>query len=155
MLHWLAIYTQPNQELFVNRQMEERDLEVYLPVLQFVLDDERGLRLEPFFPHFLFVRVDTTSFSACGLQWLPGVRSIVAADDQPLVVPDSVIHLLQRRIDTATKRILRTCEGIFSPGQQVDIATCPYHGFEALFQEGLSGDQRVQIWLDCMGVYSL
>lgn len=151
MQQWHAIYTQPRREVLVNRQLEDRELEVYFPVLQIDRGYRRGIRLEPFFPHYLFVKVDLTSPQAYGLRWLPGIRSIVETDNQPTIVPESVIQMLKQRLDSATKRVMRKSEWLFQPGQKVVITHGPFKGFEAVFQQGLSGDQRVQILLTCMG----
>ena len=151
MQQWHAFYTQPNREVLVNRQLEARGLEVYFPVLQFDRGYRRGIRLEPFFPHYLFVKVDLMAPEAYGLRWLPGVRSIVETDNEPIVVPDSVIYSLQQRLDSTTKRVIRKSEWSFQPGQKVLITQGAFKGFEAVFQKGLSGDERVQILLNCMG----
>jgi len=150
MLYWHAIYTQPRREVLVNRQLENRDLEVYFPVLQFDRGHGRGIRLEPFFPHYLFVKADLMAASAYGLRWLPGVRTIVETDNQPVIIPDSVIATLQQRLESATKRVMRKHEWLFQPGQKVLITNGPFKGFEAVFQSGLNGDQRVQILLNCL-----
>jgi transcriptional antiterminator RfaH len=151
MQHWHAIYTQPHREVLVNQQLEDRGLEVYFPALQFDRGYGRGIRLEPFFPHYLFVKVDLTSPQAYGLRWLPGIRTIVETDNQPLIIPDSVIQTLQERLDATTKRVLRKGDWLFQPGQVVQIKDGPFKGFDAVFQKGLSGSERVQILLTCMG----
>jgi len=150
MHYWHALYTQPHREVIVNRQLENRDLEIYFPVLQFDRGHGRGIRLEPFFPNYLFVKADLTAASAYGLRWLPGVRRIVETDNEPVIIPDSVIATLQQRLEPATKRVMHKHEWLFRPGQKVVITSGPFKGFEAVFQHGLNGDQRVQILVTCM-----
>lgn len=151
MLHWHLIYTKPNQEPLVNRQLEARDLEVYFPVLQFERGHRRGIGLEPFFPHYLFVKVDLLSSHATGLRWLAGVRKIVEVDNQPVIVPEAVIESLHQRLDPMMKRVLRKSEWLFQPGQKVYITDGPFKHFSAVFQRGLSGEQRVQVLISFLG----
>jgi transcriptional antiterminator RfaH len=151
MEQWHVIYTQPKKELWVNRQLEDRGLDIYFPVLQFDRGYGRGIRLEPFFPHYLFVKVDLATSHASGLRWLAGVRSIVEVGNEPAVVPDAVIEALHQRLDAHTKKVLRPSEWLFQPGQKVAITSGPLKGFEAVFQKGLSGEQRVQVLLDFLG----
>ena len=151
MQHWHLIYTKPNKESLVNCQLEQRDLEVYFPTLQFVRGFNRGIGLEPFFPHYLFVRVDLASSEANGIRWLAGVRTIVEMDHQPVIVPEAVIQDLRQRLDPITNRVLRKSEWLFQPGQKVLITGGPLKGFTAVFQKGLSGEQRVQVLLEFLG----
>lgn len=151
MQHWHLIYTKPNQESLVNRQLEQRDLEVYFPALQFDRGYRRGIGVEPFFPHYLFVKVDLTSSQASGLRWLAGVRTIVEIDDKPVIVPDTVIESLHRRLDPVVHRVLRKSEWLFQPGQKVQITDGPFKDFTAVFQKGLSGEQRVQVLIEFLG----
>jgi transcriptional antiterminator RfaH len=150
MQHWHAIYTQPHREVIVNRQLESRDLEVYFPVLQFDRGYGRGVRIEPFFPHYLFVKVDLMDPSAYGLRWLAGVRTIVETENEPVIIPDSVISALRQRLEPTTQRVMRKHEWLFRPGQKVVVTSGPFKGFDAVFQHGLNGDQRVQILVNCM-----
>lgn len=151
MEHWHAIYTRPHSEIIVNQQLEDRGFEVYFPVLQFDRGYGRGIRIEPFFPHYLFFKVDLSSSSAYGLRWMPGVRSFVETDNVPIIVPDAVIETLQVRLNATTKGLIRKSEWLFRPGQIVQIKDGPFKGFDAVFEKGLSGDERVQILLTCMG----
>jgi transcriptional antiterminator RfaH len=151
MQHWHLIYTKPNKETLVVRQLEQRDLEVYFPALQFARTYNRGIALEPFFPHYVFVKIDLAASNATGIRWLAGVRTIVEIDSQPVIVPEAVIQSLHKRLDPVMTRVLRKSEWLFRPGQTVYITGGPLKGFSAVFQKGLSGEQRVQILLNFLG----
>lgn len=151
MQQWHVLYTQPKKELIVNNQLEQRNLEVYFPVLQYDRGYRRGIRLEPFFPNYLFVRVDLLLDEATGLRWMPGVRGIVVTGDEPAVVPEAVIETLHNRLDALEKRVLRKSDSLFAPGQKVRIVDGPFKGFEAVFQAGLNGHDRVQVLLEFLG----
>jgi transcriptional antiterminator RfaH len=151
MQEWYVIYTKPNKEPLVNRQLEEKDLEVFFPVLQFDRGYRRGLGIEPFFPHYLFVKVDLSAPNANNIRWLPGVRTIVEVDGRPAVVPEPIIEGLRQRLDPMSRRVMRKSEWLFQPGQKVSITAGPFKGFAAVFQKGLSGEQRVQVLLEFLG----
>ncbi|MCC6456228.1 MAG: hypothetical protein IT328_14840 [Caldilineaceae bacterium] len=151
MQEWYVIYTKPNKEPLVNSQLEEKDLEVFFPVLQFDRGYRRGLGIEPFFPSYLFVKVDLSAPKANNIRWLPGVRTIVEIDGQPATVPETIIEGLRQRLEPMTRRVMRKSEWLFQPGQKVSITAGPFKGFEAVFQKGLSGEQRVQVLLEFLG----
>lgn len=151
---WYVMYTKPQREALVNRQLEDRDVETYFPFLQFDRGYGRGIRLEPFFPHYLFFRADLASPEVTGLNWLPGVRSIVHVDNHPVEVPEPVIDQLRRRLQPLGKRVLHKSEWLFSPGQTVTITGGPFQGLEAVFQRGLSGQERAQVLIHLLGQWT-
>lgn len=151
MKHWYLIYTKPHKEPLVNRQLEDRGLEVYFPTLQFNRGYNRGIRLEPFFPHYLFAHIDIMDERAGNLQWLAGMRNIVQCEGRPTIVPDTVIDTLRQRLEPYENKVLRHDEWLFKPGQRVLITNGPFRGLEAIFQQGLKGVERVQILLEILG----
>ena len=154
MQEWHVIYTNPQKETLVNCQLEDRGLETYFPFLQYDRGYGRGIRLEPFFPHYLFFKADLQSKRAHNLQWLPGIRSIVQVDGRPAIVPDNVIDGLRQRLKPYAKAVLRKSECLFKPGQKVLVSGGPFDGFEAIFQKGMSGEDRVQVLLKLLGAWT-
>lgn len=148
---WYTLYTKPRQEPLVCRQLEDRGLEVFFPYLRYERGYGRGTRVEPFFPHYLFVHADLMSPAASAVQWLIGVRGLVRIGEQPATVPDSIIDDMRTRLQPYQEKVLAKSEWLFQPGEQVEITEGPFAGYEAIFQHGLSGGHRVQILLNLMG----
>jgi transcriptional antiterminator RfaH len=148
---WHLIYTKPHQEPLVNRQLEDRGLETFFPYLQYDRGYGRGVGLEAFFPHYLFVKVDLAAKEANGLTWLAGVRNLVSYDGRPVAVPEQVVAALQARLLPYADKVLDKKELLFQPGDQVAVVSGPFAGLEGVFQKGLKGPQRVQILLDLLG----
>ena len=136
------------------RQLEDRGLEVFFPYVEYDRGYGRGTRVEPFFPHYLFVHVDLMAPEASTLQWLIGVRGLVRIGEQPATLPDQVISHLRERLAPYQEKILAKSEWLFKSGEQVEITEGPFAGFEAVFQHGLSGGHRVQILLNMMGSWT-
>lgn len=154
MRNWHLLYTKPHKELLVHAQLEDRGLEVFFPYLQLERGHRRGVRLEAFFPHYLFVNTDLMAAEASGLRSLPGMRKIVEFGGQPAVIPDEVVHDMRGRSDPYRDKILRKSEWLFKPGQHVEVVDGPFAGFEAVYQRSFNGGQRVQILLDMMGSWT-
>jgi len=151
---WYLIYTKPHKEPIVNRQLEDRGLEVFFPTLQFDRGYNRGVRLEPFFPHYLFAQIDMLADRVGDLKWLMGIRTVVHFDARPAIVPDAVIEMLRQRLQPYEAKVVRRSEWLFKPGQRVTITRGPFAGFEAVFQKGLNGADRVQILLNMLGTWT-
>lgn len=151
MQNWYLIFTKPHKEPLVNRQLEDRGLETFFPYLQYERGYGRGIRLEPFFPHYLFVKVDMGAKEANGLTWLAGIRSLVSFEGQPATVPGPVIEMLRARLLPFADKVVDTVELRFRPGDAVTVTSGPFAGLEGIFQRGLSGQQRVQLLLNLLG----
>ncbi len=154
MEHWYVLYTKPHKEPLVNRQLEDQGVEVFFPTLQFNRGYNRGIRLEPFFPHYLFAKVDLMADPTGDLRYLPGVRTLVHFGGRPATVPAEIIELLHQKLHPYESKVLRRSEWLFKPGQQLIITSGPFAGFEAIFQKGLNGSERVQILLKLLGSWS-
>lgn len=138
----------------MDTQLEDRGFETYFPYLRIERGYGRGIRYEPYFPHYIFFRADLSSSEAYGIQWLPGVRRLVHVGDQPATVPQAIIDSLRERLEPYTERPLSRTEWLFKPGQKVLITDGPFEGFEAIFQKGLSGHDRVQVLLNLIGTWT-
>jgi transcription antitermination factor NusG len=151
MNEWYVMYTNPKKEAFVNGQFLDRGIETFFPCLQFDRGYGRGIRIEPFFPSYVFFKTDLQSRRAYDLSYMPGVRGIVRFDSMPAVVPAGMLELLRLRLDPYERRVLKKTEWLFKPGDKVLITSGPFEGLEAIFERGKSSQERVQILLKMLG----
>lgn len=151
MQNWYLLFTKPQKETQVNRLVQNRGLETFFPALQIDRGYGRGLRVQPFFPHYLFFRADLSQEISTGLQWLPGVRSLVSFGGHAAAVPDEVVAALQQQFERKVEQTLHPAEWLYKPGDQIRIVKGPFKDMEAIFQKGLSGTDRVQILLNLLG----
>ncbi len=151
MYNWHLIFTKPQKETQVNRLIQNRDLETFFPAVQINRGYGRGMKVQPFFPHYLFFRADLTQENTTGLQWLPGVRSLVSFGGRPAIVPDQIVAALRQQFEVKFAQTLHPAELLYKPGDEVRIVNGPFKGLEAIFQKGLNGTDRVQILLNLLG----
>ncbi len=154
MAQWHLLYTKPHKEPQVNRLLIERDIETFFPVVQLERGYGRGIRVEPFFPHYLFARFDARVGDSLTLQWLAGVRTIVHFGDRPAVVPDEAIAELRQRMEPFDEQVLHPGEWRFRAGEYVEIVKGPFVGLDAIFQKGLKSKDRVQVLLHVLGSWN-
>ena len=53
---WILLYTKPYKERQVQDRLRAADIEVYLP--EIMVEQQSGTKKKPFFPCYLFSRVD-------------------------------------------------------------------------------------------------
>jgi transcriptional antiterminator RfaH len=148
MQDWYLVHTKAGKELSVRSQLDEWLPEAFLPTLKVRIHRWGRLvtSVSPLFPCYVFARLP----ARCDLRrvrYTLGVREIVRAGDEPLAVPRSVIEQLKHRCAHGPVELLTKP---FRKGEPVMIADGALRGFDAVFEQYLSGPQRVAILLSSM-----
>ena len=149
MEHWYALHTKPHQEYQVAATLQQRGLETYLPEIREAAAAPEGKR-KPFFPAYLFLKVDFEAVRLSYVQWTPGLRYIVTCGDQFLPVSNKVVELIQHKLGELETRgdwLPHT----FKPGDTVRITAGPFQDMFAVFEGPTTPSQRVQVLLQVLG----
>jgi transcriptional antiterminator RfaH len=145
--HWFALYTKPHKEYLVRDLLSTQKVEVYLPEID-VKTKRRGRRSKrPFFPHYMFARLDLQDGMIAKLRWTPGLRSIVSMGGRPVPVSDAVVQEIRRRLTTMAQV---EPEDRFRQGDVVRVMRGPFEGLDAVFDRRLSAEGRVRVFLEWM-----
>jgi transcription elongation factor/antiterminator RfaH len=152
MEQWYTIHTKPNAEYQVATTFRYRRIETYLPEIR-VPQAQRGRERKPFFPCYLFVKADFELVGLSHLQGTPGLRRIVAFDDQPVSFDDEIIDLIRHKVD-----VINAAGGLwghtFQPGDTIRIIDGPLQGMLAIFEGPNTPSERVQVLLTFLGQVS-
>ena len=138
MERWYTLHTKPNAEYQVTAALQQREIQTYLPEIETSKTTRYGRRKKPFFPCYVFGRIDLNAMGISRIQWTPGLRRIVAFDDQPVPLPDEVIELVQWRlgeIEAAGDWPIHH----FKPGDTVRINDGPFRNMQAIFDGPTTG----------------
>lgn len=150
MKSWYVVQTKPRSERQVCDVLSRKDIEVYLPLVRVHRVNPRARPVVPFFPCYLFVRVELASVGVSALNWAPGAVRLLAFDGEPAVVPDAVVEHIRRRIPEV-ERSGELGLGPFRPGDRVRITSGPFRDLEAVFDRALSPNGRVQVLIEFLG----
>jgi transcriptional antiterminator RfaH len=148
MHEWYLVHTKAGKEVSVRGQLSEWLPEAFLPTLKVRVHRWGKLvtSVSPLFPCYVFARLPVH----CDLRrigYTLGVREVVRAGEELLVVPHSVIDQLKHRCARGPVELLSKP---FQKGEQVIIANGALRGFDAVFEQYLSGPQRVAILLSSL-----
>lgn len=144
---WFALYTKPHKEYLVRDLLHNLDVEVFLPEIGVAVKRRGRRKKKPFFPHYLFARLDPQGGVMAKVRWTPGVRRIVSAGGRPLTVPDEVLDYIRRRL--ARMAVVKP-EDRFKKGDRVRLVRGPFEGLDGVFDRRLSPDGRVRVFLQWM-----
>lgn len=149
MKQWYVLHSKPNAEYQLATALQERDIQTYLPEIE-IRKAKKGRKRKPFFPCYLFAKINFEEIGFSQIQWTPGLRRVVAFDGQPVSLDDEVIALIQHKLeeDNLTDGQL---DHPFQPGDTVRITEGPLQGLLAIFEGPTTAAERVQVLLTFLG----
>ncbi len=149
-LHWFVVQTKPGAEHRVETHLSNQEIETFLPLTQ-----NRQYRngnviqtIRPLFPNYLFARLDL-NLHYYKVKWTRGVGKLLGFGDGPAPISDKVIQMIKERIG---KDNLVKLEEEFKEGDVVQITSGPFKELNGIFQKKISGNGRVRILLNLIGV---
>jgi transcriptional antiterminator RfaH len=148
MKHWYALHTKPNAECQVAAVLDDRGIEVYLPMVR--RRWRNAWRELPFFPNYLFARFSFDEIGYSAVAWTPGLRSVVTLGTQPATVPDEAVELIRSRLEKITAAGGLPAHGL-KPGDEVRFTSGPLRGLHAIFEGPTTPSERVQVLIEFLG----
>ena len=86
MLHWYVFQSKARKQDLLCEQLRLRELEVFFPTLHVKPVNPRARKIKPYFPGYVFARVDLHEYGRSILDWIPGVVGIVSFGGDPAAV---------------------------------------------------------------------
>lgn len=148
-LRWYVLHSKPHMEEVLWRQVQSRGFEVYYPHLRVRPINLRARVVRPYFPRYLFVRVDLEEVGLSVFQWMPGAIGLVCFGGVPATVPPILIEAIRLRVD-AINAAGGDPSVHFKPGDRVRVAEGPFAGYEGIFDVRLNGKERARILLQLL-----
>ena len=106
-------------------------------------------RIEPLFPRYLFLQIDTGRQSLTPVRSTVGVTDIVRFGADYATVLDEIVQELMNRAEPETG-LHRLRKPLFERGVHVRVSEGPFSGLEGVF-ECCEGEERVLILLEVLG----
>lgn len=149
MEQWYTLHTKPQAEYWVATALREHGLKIYLPEIAGFKPSQQLIK-KPFFPSYLFAKIDLEAMGLLQLQWTPGLRRVVAFDNRPTPLSDAVIEMIQFKLGEMEANTGWPAHD-FKPGETVQIMTGPFEDMLAIFEGPVTPSQRVQVLLTILG----
>jgi len=145
-LQWYALRSKPRKDELVWHQLNARSIECFFPRLKVNPVNPRARKVKPYFPGYLFVKVDFDDIGISALRWMPHTLGLVTFGGEPATVPENLIHAVEKRIKEINEVGGEVFDGLKS-GDKVWIHSGPFSGYEAIFDSRIPGRERVQVLL--------
>ena len=137
---WFAVYTIPRHEKKVSSQLQQRNIEVFLPFHRTVSYWKNRTKAElelPLFPSYVFVRMPMEMKGA--VLSVPGAVSVVGSKREPWPLPDNEMEILRRGLDDCRP----APHPYFNTGDRVRIMQGPLAGMEGFLMDKKNGSRMV------------
>ncbi len=145
-VQWYALRSKPNREEALWREAGARGFDVYYPVQRAHPVNPRARKSKPYFPGYMFVRIDVQAMGVSAFAWMPYSNGIVSFGAQPASVPEGLVNAIRRRVDQINAAGGEVFDGL-RRGEIVTIQGGPFAGHQAIFDARLSGTDRVRVLL--------
>lgn len=130
--------------------LERQGYGVYLPEVR-IMRRRRGKQVavvEPLFPRYLFIHLDTQNDNWGPIRSTFGVASLVRFGAEPAQVPDTFVTQLQAQ--AGQDGLHEWAESKMQIGDRVRVAEGPLKGVEGILL-AKSGQERVMLLLEMLG----
>jgi transcriptional antiterminator RfaH len=127
--------------------VRDRGYEVFYPRLRVNPVNPRSRKFQPYFPGYLFLKVNIDEAGLSTFQWLPHTTGLVSFGGEPAAVPDNLINAIRDKVE----EIAQAGGEVFNALHQGDIVRInygPFEGYEAIFDTRLPGTERVRVLLE-------
>lgn len=148
-IQWYALRSKPRKEDVVWRQVINQGHEVFYPRLKVHPVNPRSRKLVPYFPGYMFVRVDIGLVGISSFQWMPYTVGLVTFGDEPAIVPENLIFAIKQRVNEIIIAGGEVFTGL-NKGDIVFIEDGPFTGYEAIFDARIPGTERVRVLLQLL-----
>lgn len=146
---WYALRSKTRKEDTVWKQVNDRGIEVFFPRIRVHPINPRSRKIKPYFPGYMFVRLDLDEMGQTLFQWMPHTVGLVSFGGEPAAVPDHLIQAIRRRVEEIEAAGGEQFDGL-KQGEAVRIEHGPFAGYEAIFDTRLPGNERVRVLLQLL-----
>lgn len=113
------------------------------------------LEYEPYFPGYLFVKVDLEAVSLSTFQWMPNTEGLVCFETKPAYVPDHLLLAVRRHIEQANMQKIEYFREIAGSGEETGNEAHYASDYDAILDPKLSEDERISGLLQLLHGLSL
>jgi transcriptional antiterminator RfaH len=149
MMNWYACRSKTRKEQLLSEQLRIRKFDVFFPYLRVRPVNPRSRKIQPYFPGYIFARIDLEATKLSMIDSMPGAIGLVSFGGEPAPVPDHLILVLSRHLEILNAVQADMTER-FQKGDIVAIQGGLFAGYDAIFNSRLPGHNRVEVLLNLL-----
>lgn len=150
MAQWYVLRSKPRKEHMLWQHARSQGFEIFYPRIPVKPANPRARTIVPYFPGYMFVRVDLVQSGSSVFEWMPNGQGLVSFGGDPAVVDDELVDAIRRQVRAIAEAGGELFHGL-KRGDLVRIEAGPFAGYEAIFDGHASGADRVRVLLELLG----
>lgn len=143
---WYVMRSKPRKEDVAWKQLRAKNIEAFYPRIRVHPVNPRSKKFRPYFPGYLFIKVDIEEIGVSTLQYMPHTLGLVSFGGEPADVPEALVMALKKRVEEINLAGGELFDEL-KAGDKVRIDSGPFEGYEAIFDGRLPGTERVRVLL--------
>lgn len=120
---WYVLQSKVHKEEVLWQRLRAKGYEVLYPRLFVHQKKTRSLKIKPYFPGYLFVRLNLEQVGVSSFQWMPDAVGLISLGDKPASIPDQYIQAIQDYLKEIAALEERLLVG-FDEGEQLIANEC-------------------------------
>jgi transcription antitermination factor NusG len=132
---WIAISSKPHKEEALYRKLQADGYEIFFP--RYPQDIGGTHVIKPYFPGYLFVKVDLDLVGISTFQWMPFAIGPVDYCGKPAYIPDRLIIAIQKKVNRLSQAANSSTGGL-----NLDKAD-DIQEYKAILDVRLSTEERI------------
>lgn len=153
-MNWYIFQSKARKEDLLCEQLRLREVEIFFPTIRVQPVNPRARKIKPYFPGYVFGRINLAESGRSILEWIPGAVGIVSFGGDPAPVPEELVATLRQHLAKINESNGKDLEK-YQPGDLVAIRGGPFAGYEAIFDVHLPGRDRVEVLLKLLRGYQV
>jgi transcription antitermination factor NusG len=153
-MRWYVLRSKPNREEALWLEVSARGFETFYPHIRVQPVNPRSRKMRSYFPGYLFVLAELKDVGRSTFTWMPYSQGLVTFGDEPAEVPESLLQAIRKRVEQINQSGGEQMVGL-ERGETVVIQGGPFDGYEAIFDAGVSGNERVRVFLKLLKAQQL
>lgn len=146
---WYVLQSKPNKEEFLTSQLEARNIEYFFPTIRVKPVNPRSHNYRPYFNGYVFFHSDLNESEFVQYERIPGVQKIVHLGGEVAYVPENIMQAIKNKVNSINNRKSDQTNK-WVRGELIDVQSGPFEGYEAIFDESITGTQRVIVLLNML-----
>ena len=155
-MRWYVLRSKPNKEEALWREISARGQEACYPRLRVRPVNPRVRKAQPYFPGYMFVRLNHLVVGPASDSSVPFSQGLVAFGGEPAEVPDGMVAATRARVHEVNAAGGQGLAGgcahrlDLKPEEAAMIQDGPFTGYMAIFGAHLAGSNRVRVLLQLL-----
>ena len=147
MKRWYVLRSKHRNEDLLYQQLHHCDIEAYYPCVHLQPIKSPTRKIKPYFPSYLFVRVELDAVGISFFQWIPGAIGLICFGGEPAWVPDGMLQAIRRRVNQMRAGGGQRAQDL-KTGDCVAIDSGALAGYRGIFASYLSDRERAIVFLN-------